>query len=219
MYDDLLTLLRTDYGWDVEPSARPYKPTIEKALADGRTPEAICAALNAQVNREAPAPVGHPLPNGLFGYKLNKTFGGGAHFSHLATEQALGYQLQEAPFKGQPPALYAEPALELMSKGWRFDGQSQFLDLSKPEDQAEYDRRYTWAMANRPRPWNAIDPDLWVYLVMTGEIPSAYQPFGSKPHTPYDLVFGLSFQKYLDNQWAVRRMQRLPWLPDGSENK
>jgi hypothetical protein len=24
-YDDLLTLLRTDHGWDVEPSAQPYR--------------------------------------------------------------------------------------------------------------------------------------------------------------------------------------------------
>ena len=31
MYDDLLTLLRTDHGWDVEPSALPYRETVERA--------------------------------------------------------------------------------------------------------------------------------------------------------------------------------------------
>lgn len=30
--DDLLTLLRTSYGWDVEPSARPYRETVGAQL-------------------------------------------------------------------------------------------------------------------------------------------------------------------------------------------
>lgn len=213
------SLLRTSYGWDLPFPAEPYWPTVEKALAEGRTPDAICAALTAQVLREGPPPEGHALPYGVFGYKLNRTFGGGAHYTQLSTEQALGYQPQSEPFRGKPPALYAEDALTLMRHGWRFDGQSQFLDLATTDGQIEYDRRYAWAMANRPRPWNKVDFDLWVYLVVSGEIPTKYVPFGSKPSTPYDLVHGLDLQKYMDNQWASRRMKPMPWLPDGSENK
>ena len=40
MSNPILDLLRANHGWDVEPSARPYKPTIEQAIAEGRTPEA-----------------------------------------------------------------------------------------------------------------------------------------------------------------------------------
>ena len=103
-----------------------------------------------------------------------------------------------------------------MRHGWRFDGQSQFVDLSTPEGQALYDRRYEWAIANKPRPWNKVDNDLWVYLVVTNEIPTQYVPFGSRPSTPYDLVFGLDLQKYMDNQWAVRKMRGPVWNPDGT---
>ena len=35
MYDDLMTLLRTSYGWDVEPSAIPHAESVERAIADG----------------------------------------------------------------------------------------------------------------------------------------------------------------------------------------
>lgn len=220
--DSILNLLRTSYGWDVLPPheiAEPYWPTVERAIADGKSPDAICAALNDQVLREGPPPEGHPLPYGVFGFKLWRTFGGGAHYKMLSTEQALRYQPQSEPFKGKAPAIYAEDALTLMRHGWRFDGQSQFLDLSTLEGQVEYDRRFAWAEANVDRPWNKVDRDLYVYLVATGEIPSAPRPFGTKPFTPYEQVFGLDLQKYMDNQWAVRKMKPLPWLPDGSENK
>lgn len=217
----ILDLLRANYGWDVLPPhevAEPYWPIVDRAVAEGRAPEAICGALNAQVLREGPPPVGHALPYGVFGYKLYKTFGGGAHYKTLSTSQALGYQPQSEPFKGKPPAIYAEDALTLMRHGWRFDGQSQFIDLSTPEGRAEYDRRAEWATMNRPRPWNKVDNDLWVYLVMTGEIPTKNAPFGSKPATPYEWVFGLDLQKYMDNQWESRRMRVPRWNPDGSKN-
>ena len=220
MNNSIKELLRTKYGWDVLPpheAVEPYWPTIEKALAEGRAPEAICAALNAQINREGPPPDGHRLPYGVFGYKLYKTFGGGAHYKALSTEQALGYQPQMAPFSGKTPARVAEDGLMLMRYGWRFDGQSQFIDLSTSEGKAEYDRRYEWAQINKPRPWNTVDNDLWMYLVITGEIPTKYVPFGTKINTPYDQVYGLTFQKYMDNQWAVRSMRSPVWNADGTK--
>ena len=219
MYDDLLTLLRTSYGWDVLPAhevVEPYWPVVEQAIADGWTLDAIAAALTKQALREGPPPEGHALPYGVFGYQLYRTFGGGAHYKALSTSQALLYQPQSPPFSGKTPAIYAEDALTLMRHGWRFDGQSQFVDLSTPEGQALYDRRYEWAIANKPRPWNKVDNDLWVYLVVTNEIPTQYVPFGSRPSTPYDLVFGLDLKKYMDNQWAVRKMRGPVWNPDGT---
>ena len=222
MNEPLYHLLRASYGWDVLPShevAEPYWPTVDRARADGRSADEICAALNAQVLREGPPPEGHALPYGVFGFKLWKTFGGGAHYKILSTEQALGYQQQTPPFSGKTPAIYAEDALTLMRHGWRFDGQSQFLDLATTDGQIEYDRRLAWAEAHLDRPWNTVDRDLYVYLVATGEIPSKPRPFGTKPFTPFDQVKGLDLQKYIDNQWAIRRMKPLPWLPDGSENR
>ena len=32
--DSILTLLRTSYGWDVEPSAIPHAAAVERAIAD-----------------------------------------------------------------------------------------------------------------------------------------------------------------------------------------
>ena len=46
--NDILTLLRTSYGWDVEPSAIPHAATVERAIADGQSANAICAALSAK---------------------------------------------------------------------------------------------------------------------------------------------------------------------------
>lgn len=215
----ILDLLRANYGWDVLPPhevAEPYWPIVDRAVAEGRAPEAICGALNAQVLREGPPPVGHALPYGVFGYKLYKTFGGGAHYKTLSTSQALGYQPQSPPFSGKTPAIYAEDALTLMRHGWRFDGQSQFIDLSTAEGQALYDQRAAWALANRPRPWHKVDGDLWFYLVVTGEIPAVPQPFGRGPYVPYEQVYGLDLQKYMDNQWAVRKMRGPVWNPDGT---
>ena len=217
--DDLLTLLRTSYGWDVLPAhevVEPYWPVVEQAIADDWTLDAIAAALTKQALREGPPPEGHALPYGVFGYQLYRTFGGGAHYKALSTSQALLYQPQSPQAPSKTPARWAEDGLTLMRHGWRFDGKSQFVDLSTPEGQAEYDRRYAWAMANKPRPWNMVDQDLWVYFVVSGEIPTVVQPFGRGPYTPFEQVFGLDFQKYMDNQWAVREMRGPVWNPDGT---
>jgi hypothetical protein len=220
MYDDLLTLLRTDYGWDVEPSARPYKPTIESALAEGRSLDDIAAALTRQAERKARPPVGHAAygdPDAEWAYKLRWTFGSSSHFSHLETEQALGYQPQDAAFKGKAGARTAEDALELMALGWDFAGQSQFVDMAQESGRAEYERRAAYAASHCPRPWSSVDPDLYLYLVVTGRLPSSIPPFGVRVSEQYDQCFGLTLQQWLDNQWCGPHIARR-WFPDGSEN-
>lgn len=222
MYDDLLTLLRTNYGWDVEPSALPYKPTIEKAIADGKTLDEIASALTKQADRKARPPVGHAAhgdPDGEWAYRLRWTFGSSSKFGMLETAQALGYQPQDEPFRGKAGARTAEDLLALAAIGWDWNGQSQYLDLSQDAGKAEYERRVAFAASHCPRPWSSVDPDLYYYLVLTNRLPSSIPPFGVRVSEPFDQVYGLTLQQWLDCQWADAEMKPRPWKPDGSENK
>jgi len=222
MYDDLLTLLRTSYGWDVEPSARPYKPTIEQAIADSKTLDEIAAALTKQAERKQGPPRGHAAygdPDGEWAYKLRWTFGSSSKFGALETAQALGYQPQDAPFKGKAGARTAEDLLALTSIGWHWNGKAQFLDLSTDAGKAEYERRVAFARAECPRPWNRVDRDLYEYLILVDRLPSTIPPFGVRVSELFDQVYGLTLQQWLDNQWRTAEMLPPRWLPDGSENK
>lgn len=222
MYDDLLTLLRTNYGWDVEPSALPYKPTIERTIADGKTLDEIAAALTKQADRKARPPVGHAAygdPDGEWAYKLRWTFGSSSKFGALETAQALGYQPQDAPFPGKPGARTAEDLLSLDAIGWHWNGQAQFLDLSQEAGRVEYERRVEFARQHCQRPWSSVDPDLYWHLIVTDRLPSRVPPFGVRVSEPFDQVYGLTLQQWLDNQWRMAEMLPPRWNPDGSENK
>ena len=219
MYDDLMAILRTSYGWDVEPSARPYKPTIDKAIAEGRSLDDIAAALTKQAERKAGPPRGHRAygdPDGEFAYRLRWTFGSSSKFGPLETEQALGYQPQDAPFKGKAGARTAEDLLALAAIGWHWNGKAQFLDLSQDAGKAEYGRRVAFARDHCPRPWNRVDRDLYDYLILTDRLPSTIPPFGVRVSEPYSQVYGLSLQQWLDCQWADAEMLARPWNPDGT---
>ena len=219
MYDDLLTLLRTSYGWDVEPSARPYKPTIERALAEGRSLDDIAAALTKQAERKEGPPRGHRAygdPVAEWAHKLRWTFGSSSKFGALETEQALGYQPQDKPFIGKAGARTAEDLLALAAIGWHWNGKAQFLDMSTEQGKAEYERRVAFARDHCPRPWSSVDPDLYHYLIVTDRLPSTIPPFGVRVSEPYSQVYGMSLQKWLDCQWADAEQLVRPWNPDGT---
>ena len=222
MSNPLLDLLRTSYGWDVEPSAIPHAATVERAIADGKTLDEIAAALTKQAERKARPPRGHHAfgdPAAEWAYKLRWTFGSSSKFGALETSQALGYQPQDAPFPGKAGARTAEDLLALASVGWHWNGKAQFLDLSQDAGKAEYERRVAFARAECPRPWNAVDRDLYEYLVLTDRLPSRVPPFGVRVSEPFDQVYGLTLQQWLDNQWRTAEMLPPRWNPDGSENK
>jgi hypothetical protein len=222
MDDSILTLLRTSYGWDVEPSAQPYWPTVEQAIAEGRTPDDIASALTKQAERKQGPPRGHAAygdPDGEWAYKLRWTFGSSSKFGMLETAQALGYQPQDEPFKGKAGARTAEDLLALAAIGWDWNGQSQYLDMAQESGRAEHDRRVAFAASHCPRPWSSVDPDLYYYLVLTNRLPSSIPPFGVRVSEPYSQVYGLTLQQWLDNQWRTAEMLAPRWLPDGSENK
>lgn len=219
MYDDLLPLLRTSYGWDVEPSAVPHRSTIERALAEGKSLDEIAWALTKQAERKASPPVGHAAYGdhvAEFAYKLRWTFGSSSHFVALETEQALGYQPQDAQFKGETGARTAEDLLELTSRGWHWNGKAQFLDMSADAGKAEYERRVAFARVHCPRPWASVDRDLYEFLVLTDRLPSRVAPFGVRVSEPYSQVYGMSLQQWLDCQWADAEMLARPWNPDGT---
>lgn len=221
-YDDLMKTLRTDYGWDVEPSAMPYRESVERALAEGKSLDEIAQALTRQAERKARPPVGHAAygdPDAEWAYKLRWTFGSSSHFVELETAQALGYQQQDAPFPGKPGARTAEDLLALTALGWHWNGQAQFLDLSQEAGRVEYERRVEYARVHRPRPWSSVDPDLYDYLILTDRLPSRVPPFGVRVSEPYSQVYGMTLQQWLDCQWADAEMRPRPWKPDGSENK
>lgn len=220
MYDDLLTLLRTSYGWDVEPSAIPHAAAVDRAIADGRSLDEIAQALTKQAERKAGPPRGHRAygdPDATWAYRLRWTFGSSSHFVALETSQALGYQPQDAPFKGKAGARTAEDLLELTSLGWHWNGKAQFLDMSTAEGKAEYERRVAFARAECPRPWNSVDPDLYHYLILTDRLPSSVPKFGVRVSEPYSQVYGMSLQQWLDCQWADAEMLKRPWNPDGTK--
>ncbi len=219
MSNPILTLLRTSYGWDVEPSARPYKPTIERALAEGRSLDDIAAALTKQAERKAGPPRGHRAygdPVAEWAYRLRWTFGSSSKFGALETEQALGYQPQDAPFVGRAGARTAEDLLALDAIGWHWNGQAQFLDLSQDAGKIEYERRVEFARQHCPRPWSSVDPDLYWHLIVTDRLPSRIAPFGVRVSEPWDQVYGMSLQQWLDCQWADAEMLGRPWNPDGT---
>ena len=187
-YDSLLTLLRTDHGWDVEPSALPYRETVERAIAEGRDLVEIAQALTRQAERKARPPVGHAAygdPDAEWAYKLRWTFGSSSHFVALETEQALGYAEQDKPFVGRAGARTAEDLLALAAVGWHWNGQAQFLDLSQEAGRVEYERRVEFARMHCPRPWHTVDPDLYHYLILTDRLPSTVAPFGVRVSEPY----------------------------------
>lgn len=217
--DDLLTLLRTSYGWDVEPSAIPHAAAVERAIAEGRSLDEIAKALTRQAERKAGPPRGHRAygdPDATWAYKLRWTFGSSSKFGDLETEQALGYQPQDAPFPGKAGARTAEDLLALTSIGWHWNGKAQFLDMSTAEGKAEYERRVAFALMHCPRPWHTVDPDLYHYLIVTDRLPSRIPPFGVRVSEPWDQVYGMSLQQWLDCQWADAEMLPRPWNPDGT---
>jgi hypothetical protein len=222
MSNPILDLLRTSYGWDVEPSAIPHAATVERAIADGQSAHAICTALSAQAARKAGPPRGHRAygdPTAEWAYKLRWTFGSSSKFGALETSQALGYQPQDAPFPGKAGARTAEDLLVLAGVGWHWNGKAQFLDLSQDAGKAEYERRVAFARAECPRPWDRVDRDLYDYLILVDRLPSTIPPFGVRVSELFDQVYGLTLQQWLDNQWRTAEMLAPRWLPDGSENK
>lgn len=219
MSNSILTLLRTSYGWDVEPSAIPHAESVERAIAEGRSLDEIARALTAQAARKAGPPRGHRAygdPDATWAYQLRWTFGSSSKFGALETSQALGYQPQDEPFKGRAGARTAEDLLALAAIGWHWNGKAQFLDLSTDAGKAEYERRVAFARTHCPRPWNEVDPDLYHYLIVTDRLPSRIPPFGVRVSEPWDQVYGLSLQKWLDCQWADAEMLGRPWNPDGT---
>lgn len=219
MSNPILDLLRTSYGWDVEPSAIPHAATVERAIAEGRSLDEIAQALTKQANRKARPPVGHRAygdPDAEFAYRLRWTYGSSSHFVALETSQALGYQPQDPVFKGKAGAKTAEDALELLALGWDFHGQSQFIDMTQPSQQAEYERRVEYARVHCPRPWASVDPDLYYYLVVTNRLPSSIPPFGVRVSEQFDQVYGMTLQQWLDCQWDDRAQLGRRWLPDGT---
>ena len=222
MSNPILTLLRSSYGWDVEPSAIPHAATVERAIAEGRSLDEIAQALTAQAARKAGPPRGHRAfgdPVAEFAYRLRWTFGSSSKFGALETAQALGYQPQDEPFRGKPGARTAEDLLSLDAIGWHWNGRAQFLDLSTDQGKAEYERRVAFARQHCPRPWSSVDPDLYGHLIVTDRLPSRIAPFGVRVSELFDQVYGMSLQQWLDCQWADTEQLGRPWNPDGSENK
>ncbi len=221
MSNPILDLLRSNYGWDVEPSAIPHVATVARAQADGQSADAICAALTAQAARKAGPPRGHRAfgdPAAEWAYKLRWTFGSSSKFGALETAQALGYQPQDAPFVGRAGARTAEDLLALAAIGWHWNGKAQFLDLSTDAGKAEFDRRVAFARTHCPRPWASVDRDLYEFLVLTDRLPSRVPAFGVRVSELYSEVYGLSLQQWLDCQWADAEQLGRPWNPDGTRN-
>ena len=43
-----------------------------------------------------------------------------------------------------------------------------------------------------------------------------FAPFGVRVSEPFDQVYGMSLQKWLDCQWADAEQLGRPWNPDGT---
>jgi hypothetical protein len=154
-------------------------------------------------------------PNPLVIDKVWFSFGGGSDdYFLLNTRQALGLAGQDVTYPTMTPARRTEDAVYLARQGWRYDGQSQFIDMSKPERVEEFKRREAFA-AVIPPSWQGCDPVLYWYLVLDGTVNSQPPDFGTRPDTNAKNWYGFSFQQWLDNQYAQKGGQPAPWKKGG----
>lgn len=143
------------------------------------------------------------------------TFGGGSeNYYVLNTAQALGLQPADPVFPTETPAYRTEDAVYLAKQGWRFDGQSQFIDMSNPDRVEEFQRREAFA-AVLPPSWAGVDPVLYWYLVVEGTVDSQPPDLGTRPDTNAKNWYGFSMQMWLDNQWAIKEGKPQPWKKGG----
>ena len=154
-------------------------------------------------------------PHGLQEDKVWWTFGGGSENYYVVnTGIALGLVSPDVDYPTMPPAYRSEDAVYLARQGWRFDGQSQFIDMSKPDRVAEFARREAFA-ANLPPSWQGVDPVLYWYLVLEGTVDSQPPDLGTRPDANAKNWYGFSFQQWIDNQYAIKEGKPAPWKKGG----
>lgn len=154
-------------------------------------------------------------PHAIQEDKVWWTFGGGSdNYYVVNTGIALGLCEPDVTYPTMPPAYRSEDAVYLARQGWRFDGQSQFIDISKPDRLAEFSRREAFA-ANLPPSWTGIDPTLYWYFVLEGTVDSQPPDLGSRPDNNAKNWHGFTYQMWLDNQWAQKEGKPKPWLKGG----
>lgn len=142
------------------------------------------------------------------------SFGGGSHFVSLNTYQALGLQPLDPPSPSMPGARTAEDCVELAKQGWHYSGDAMFLDMSKPESVEEFNRRDEFAKVVPPS-WQACDPKLYWYFIVSNRVASQPVPFGVRQNENAASYHGYSLQMFLDNEWAVRDGKPKPWKKGG----
>ena len=154
-------------------------------------------------------------PHGLTEDKVWWTFGGGSENYYVVnTGIALGIVSPDVDYPTKPPAYRSEDAVYLARQGWRYDGQSAFLDLATDYGKAEFARRESFA-STLPPSWQGVDPTLYWYLVLDGTVNSQPPDFGWRPDANAKNWYGFTFQMWLDNQWAQREGKPKPWLKGG----
>ena len=205
-YEDVLALLT---GWG---TTKPPKQIVDQALKAGQTPEQIAAALTQYVWRMAHPPKGSTQDP--FDYGLYYAFGGGAHFNLDHANIALGFSPEPDPLPSRPRAYTAEDAWELALLGWYYTGDTRFLDLDTEAGKAEFARRWQFGLY-MPLSWEGVDPKLYLYLSISGQIETEPVAFSVRVSEEAVKLLGFNLQKWLDNQWAVREMLPAPWGPGG----
>ena len=211
-YDDVMAVCLNSYNWGVCQSARPGFNGTNQALNEGRTPEAIASDLSRYARSFPSPPPGYEdqTPDGVWAYQLYHCYGAGSHYVETNTNIALGYSSPDAALPSVPRAYLAEQAWEIAMQGWYYTGDTKFLDVDTPEGKAELDARLEFAKI-LPASWDGVSHDLYKYFVVTGLVLREVPPFGvSQSKLPRDW-YGYNVQKYLDNEWAVRKMLPAPW--------
>lgn len=214
-YADVLNLCKTKFNWDAEPSAAPGKNGVATALKT-KTPEVIAKELTIYASKFPDPPEGYEYQTegGKWAYKLFYAFGGGTHFRETNTNIALGLAEPDAPLPKVAPAFTAEDAWEIALQGWYYTGDTRFLDLTTEAGRAELDRRLEFAKI-LPLSWDGVDHNLYKYFVICNLVPSEPVPFGVRVSELATNNYGFTVQKWLDNQWAIRKMLPTPWGAGG----
>ena len=144
------------------------------------------------------------------------TFGGGVDdFYVLNTRQALGLAAPDPVAEKEEPAHSVDAMIALARRGWRFDGESAFIDMAKPERVAEFNRRQEAAKAVA-KSWPSVDPIIVWYFVVEGTVDT--QPvadFNTRDDTTLKNYVGFSAKQLLDNLWAVKNRGPRPWKKGG----
>lgn len=219
MYDTVVSILRSEYGWPADCAPAPEATAL--ALADS-SPEQIASTLDAYVR----AGMTGRRPDGLdsdaawYGQLVTETFTVGREMWEFGTALALGLTVEPPEDKIAAARSVAEwRANQAVGRSW--EGFRLLDDTT--EGQAEMARRKARA-DGVPLDWaQEGKAEIWARCCIEGFVPATTDALSAAYAVKYpslDSIRHLDARQFLDNLHAAKRKGnvRVKWLANGSLN-